>query len=211
MHRNEKCSSCSRCNDFYLEFVLIISIVVLALAVILQGRSLSQILPSLSLFLFASLRLLPSANRIIASLQTMRFTKPGVDLVYNEFHSFRAAARQVSAGSKQLTQIKDSISLRNIDFTYPSAQRKSLDGISLDIGKGSVVGVIGQSGSGKTTLVNILTGLLQPDSGQLMVDGLDITDSVHLLQQFIGYVPQNIFLVDDTLEKILLLAYRTKK
>lgn len=186
---------------FYLEFVLIISIVVLALAVILQGRSLSQILPSLSLFLFASLRLLPSANRIIASLQTMRFTKPGVDLIYTEFRGFRTEVKQEHYSSKVIAQIKHSISLKNIDFTYPAAQRKSLEGISLEIETGSVVGIIGQSGSGKTTLVNILTGLLAPDSGQLLADGIDITDSLHGLQKVIGYVPQNIFLVDDTLEK----------
>jgi hypothetical protein len=80
---------------------LIISIVLIALVVILQGKEIASILPSLSLFLFASLRLLPSANRVIANLQTMRFTKPGVDLVYNEFSLFQAEETIVRSSGDQ--------------------------------------------------------------------------------------------------------------
>lgn len=186
---------------FYIELVLIISIVILALVVIIQGKSIGAILPSLSLFLFASLRLLPSTNRIIASLQTMRFTKPGVDLVHDELKNFQSENNNLPVPSGSIVRIKESICLKNINYTYPSAQHKSLDSINFEIRIGSVVGIIGQSGSGKTTLANIITGLLQPISGQLLVDNVDITLSVYELQKFIGYVPQNIFLIDDTLKR----------
>jgi len=186
---------------FYLELVLIISIVILAFVVVVQGKSIGAILPSLSLFLFASLRLLPSSNKIIASLQTMRFTKPGVDLVYDELKNFQSEHQYLPVASGSISRIKESVCLKNIDYTYPSAQHKALDSVNLDIKIGSVVGIIGQSGSGKTTLANILTGLLQPTSGQLLVDNIDITSDVYELQKFIGYVPQNIFLVDDTLQQ----------
>jgi ABC-type multidrug transport system fused ATPase/permease subunit len=184
---------------FYLELVLIISIVIIALSVIFQGKSIGAILPTLSLFLFASLRLLPSANRIIANLQGMRFTKPGVDLVYNEFTGFKPASKQ--SGTEKIQAIRRSIQLKGIDFTYPTAQHKALDSINLDITAGSVIGIIGQSGSGKTTLINIMTGLLEPDSGQVLVDDIDVTDSIGELQKLTGYVPQSIFLLDDTLKR----------
>ncbi len=186
---------------YYIELVLIISIALLALVVMEQGKSMNLILPSLSVFLFASLRLLPSANRIIANLQTMRFTKPGIDLVYAEFNSFRSEKENSNPALSKIEKIHSAIHLDNIDFTYPSASQKALDAISLDIRLGSVVGIIGQSGSGKTTLVNILTGLLKPDSGKVLIDDTDITDSIFELQKFIGYVPQHIFLIDDTLKR----------
>ena len=184
---------------FYLELVLIISIVLIALTVILQGKAIGSILPSLSLFLFASLRLLPSANRVITGLQTMRFTKPGVDLVYNEFSNFYTEKKK--EWDVNIHSIKESIRFKNIGFTYPTAPHKALDNINMDILSGSVVGIIGQSGSGKTTLVNIMTGLLQPGSGQIFIDDTDITGSISELQKFIGYVPQTIFLLDDTLKR----------
>jgi ABC-type multidrug transport system fused ATPase/permease subunit len=188
---------------FYLELVLIISIVLIALVVILQGKSISTILPSLSVFLFASLRLLPSANRVIANLQTMRFTKPGIDLVYAEFKTFESENLHIPTGEPEIEKIKSVISLQHLSFTYPSATGKALDDINLDIPVGSVTGIIGQSGSGKTTLVNILNGaaqsIIRENHLSMMHDVTDI--QVYELQKFIGYVPQHIFLIDDTLTK----------
>jgi len=187
---------------FYLELVLIVSIVLIALTVIFQGKQIGSILPSLSLFLFASLRLLPSSNRVIANLQTMRFAKPGVDLVYEEFNNFQPEQKDnKETGTGNIHSVNASIRFKDIDFTYPSAQHKALDSINLDIAAGSVVGVIGQSGSGKTTLVNIMTGLLKPDAGQILIDEKEVTGSIKELQKFIGYVPQTIFLLDDTLQR----------
>jgi ABC-type multidrug transport system fused ATPase/permease subunit len=186
---------------FYLELVLIISIVLIALVVILQGKAIASILPSLSLFLFASLRLLPSANRVIANLQGMRFTKPGVELVYHEFKIFHSGNQQVTIGSEKINKIHSQISVQNLDYTYPSGAQKALNDVNLHIPIGSVIGIIGQSGSGKTTLVNVLTGLLHASSGKILIDDQDVTDSIYELQKFIGYVPQHIFLIDDTLKR----------
>jgi ABC-type multidrug transport system fused ATPase/permease subunit len=201
-HSQRRVQFIQQVQRFYLELVLIVSIVIIALTVILRGQSIALILPSLSLFLFASLRLLPSANRVISNLQTMRFTKPGVDLVYNEFNGFvseNKAAVPVTAG--KIKTISESIRLKDIGFSYCSAQKKALEGVNIDIPIGSVIGIIGQSGSGKTTLVNVMTGLLQACSGAILIDDIDVTDSISELQKFIGYVPQTIFLVDDTLKR----------
>ena len=198
-HSQRKVQFIQQVQRFYLELVLIISIVLIAFIVILQGKSMGHILPSLSLFLFASLRLLPSANRVIANLQTMRFTKPGVDLVYQEFKEFHSQKITNSVSLPNIDSIKESIQLQNIVFTYPNVEQPALNSINLNLPMGSVIGIIGQSGSGKTTLVNVLTGLFKPDSGKILIDDINVTDSIYELQKFIGYVSQTIFLIDDTL------------
>ncbi len=184
----------------YLEFVLIVSIALLSMVVLFRGNTIGTILPSLSIFLFAALRMLPSANRIITSLQAMHFTKAGVDLVCRELKSFGNEKPLPNTFPVGISSVNQAVTFHDISFTYPSAAIKSLDNINLEIKIGSVVGIIGQSGSGKTTLVNILTGLLEPTSGKVSVDGMDVTNRLYELRKFIGYVPQNIFLLDDSLK-----------
>lgn len=198
---NRKSQFMQHVQRFYLEFILIISIVVLCFAIMFRGESISNILPSLSLFLFASLRMLPSANRIISNLQAMRFTKAGVDLIHEEFKTFVDQGDAKDIQENGISTISDSIEFDRISYTYPMAQQQALDAVSIRIQAGTVVGIIGQSGSGKTTLVNMLTGLLTPSSGKYLVDGNDITRSSRQIQKLIGYVPQTIFLLDDTLKR----------
>lgn len=183
----------------HIELVLVLGIAVLSIAVILQGRSIGSILPSLSLFMFASLRLLPSSNKIIVALQSIRFAKPGLELVFTEFDQFAKEGDRGEAKA-EAPVIGSSIALRDITYTYPSATRAALESVSMEMPVGSVTGIIGQSGSGKTTLVNILTGLLKPSSGSIEIDGRDLTASIRHFDGLIGYVPQQIFLIDDTLE-----------
>ena len=191
---------------YYLEFVLILSIGLLSVMVIFQGKSINSILPSLSLFLFAALRTLPSANRIITSLQSMRFSKAGVDLLYDELEIFKKENENVPFTKGTTETISNEISFENVSYQYPSAKHPSLVNVDFQITIGSVIGIIGQSGAGKTTLVNILTGLLKPSSGSVKIDNRDITEHMFELRKFVGYVPQSIFLVDDTLKRNIALV-----
>ncbi|MES2003005.1 MAG: ABC transporter ATP-binding protein [Bacteroidota bacterium] len=182
----------------YLELVMISSMVLLVFALTMQGRTLQLLLPSLGLFLFASLRLLPSANRIIGSLQTMRFTEPAVTLICDELGQEEPIAFPDNLYQK--IEIKKSLRLTDINYHYPNSTQNILKGINLVIPLGTVVGITGHNGSGKTTLINILTGLLEPSSGQVWADEIDTTRNIRALQKQIGYVPQHIFLTDDTLK-----------
>lgn len=186
---------------YYLELVLMISVMLLAGAVIAQGRMINDILPSLSLFLFAALRMLPSANRIISSLQAMRVSRPSVDMLYEELMLCQKENETEVLPSDTPVRMNRFIGFYQLSYSYPSSGHKSLDDINLEIMAGSVVGIIGQSGSGKTTLVNILTGLLKPGSGKVVVDDIDITSRMVDFRKQIGYVPQNIFLIDDSLKR----------
>jgi ATP-binding cassette, subfamily B, bacterial PglK len=93
------------------------------------------------------------------------------------------------------------IVLDRLTFAYPTTARKALDDISLTIHKGQSIGIIGKSGSGKTTLVDVILGLFEPQSGDIQVDGVSVYRDLRAWQNILGYVPQSIFLTDDTLER----------
>jgi ABC-type multidrug transport system fused ATPase/permease subunit len=97
--------------------------------------------------------------------------------------------------------LASSITIENLSFSYETASTQALTGVSIDIARGEAVGLVGPSGSGKSTLVDILLGLLEPTSGRVLVDGDDIHDNLRGWQDQIGYVPQSIFLTDDTLRR----------
>jgi ABC-type multidrug transport system fused ATPase/permease subunit len=186
---------------YYLELVLIVSVMLLSGAVIAQGRTISAILPSLSLFLFAALRMLPSANRIISSLQAMRVSRPSVEMLYEELMLCQRENEKELLPTDSIVTMNQSICFDQVSYSYPSSSLKSLESIDLQIRSGSVVGIIGQSGAGKTTLVNILTGLLKPTAGKILVDDMDITEHMVDFRKQIGYVPQSVFLIDDSLKR----------
>ena len=97
--------------------------------------------------------------------------------------------------------MKNSLVLENISFRYEGTKKYILDSISLTIPKGKSAGFIGPSGAGKTTIIDLILGLLNPESGKILVDGNDIHKNLNLWQQHIGYIPQNIFLSDNSIRR----------
>lgn len=169
----------------------------------------------LGVFALASIRLLPALGNVIASANDVRYASYSLDKLYLDLKNLeqikaedQARLRQ-SVGRAMLDDtatlpplhFNQQLTLDQVVYQYPSTDRNSLEGISLTIRKGDAIGLIGRSGAGKTTLVDVILGLLVPTSGDIQTDGVSIYQNLRAWQNLIGYVPQSIFLTDDTLTR----------
>jgi ABC-type multidrug transport system fused ATPase/permease subunit len=165
------------------------------------NTSMDAFVPILGLFASAAFRLLPSFNRCLSSFQTIRFSQSSVQVLYNEFSNRTRSLFNSSDTIVNKLPLERDIVLNNVSFKYAGAETYSVKDVSLTIKRGEIIGIIGTSGSGKSTLVDIILGLLEPEKGVVLVDGFDINEDTRNWQDNIGYVPQSIFLIDDTLRK----------
>ena len=193
---------------YVLEPLAFGGLVVAVLLLAAKGRDFSDILPNLGVMALAGYRLLPSLQLLYSQLNQISAMRHAVDEVYDEFvaaetdRSILPAISTDALARATPFHWNDSIILREISFRYPRASRPALDGISLIIAKNTSLGVIGPTGSGKSTLVDLLLGLYQPAAGSILIDGQPLTpELVPSWQASIGYVPQDIFLIDDTIAR----------
>ena len=182
---------------YALETLAFGSLIVIIIISILRGNSGADIMPMLSLYAFAGYRLLPSLQTVFSNLTKFKFHLPILNNLVDDFVNYRS----VDFGkSSEKLNLKKEIELSKVSYTYPNAHKPSLDQLNLIINPNTTVGIVGSSGAGKTTLVDIFLGLLNIDSGNFRVDGIDITP--HNLQAWrngAGYIPQSIYLTDDTI------------
>ena len=143
---------------------------------------------------------MPSVNKMLIAAQALRFGLTVIDSLHKEF-SLSIPELTKTRGPVAFRPFHRALELNEITYAYPSAGEPSLKKVSLVLKHGEAVGIIGTSGAGKSTLVDILLGLLSPDSGEVRVDGRDIQENLRNWQDQIGYVPQSIFLIDDTLRR----------
>ena len=209
-HHNETSARVSRHQSFvtqvprlFFELLAILGLVVLVVSMVLQGKTSTEILPVLGLFAAASFRLMPSMTRIIGAIQNLRFSVPVIDELSGELS---LAGRAPAFERVELLPLTKMIKLDEISFTYPGGEKRVLQDVSLNIPAGAFVGFIGKSGEGKSTLIDLILGLLEPESGHVYVDGVDIRSNIRGWQNQIGYVPQSIFLMDDTLRNNIALG-----
>lgn len=183
--------------------------IIWAMVALSAGR-LESVLPTLGVMAMAGYRLLPNLQGLYNNLHMVATNRFSLDELGEELDfsspsypiriSKRAAAGAPGALADKGPLFSKSIELRNITFSYAGAERPTLQGISLRIEKGQSIGFVGQTGSGKSTLINLLLGLYDPVSGEILVDGKPLGKPVSpKWQTRIGYVPQEIFLMDDTL------------
>lgn len=182
----------------WLELLAVCGLAALVLTMLAQGRALAAVLPTLGVFAAAAFRLMPSANRMMRAVQSLRYGRAVIDTVHSEL---KIAAPSKKDDKSGLTHFRGRLELDKVSFTYPGSSTPALTGLSLTIQNGETVGFIGASGAGKSTLVDILLGLLTPDVGEVRVDGKDIHTNLRGWQEQVGYVPQSIFLTDDTLRR----------
>lgn len=183
-----------------LELLAVCALAGLVLVMLATGRALESLLPVLGLFAVAAFRLLPSANRAINAVQSIRYSLPAIKVIHHEVLLSRAAA-QAPVSAPLAQRFREALTLAEVSFQYPGTPGATLQQISMKIPRGACVGFIGGSGAGKSTLVDVILGLQVPSGGVVSVDGVDIQRNLRGWQGQIGYVPQSIFLTDDTLRR----------
>jgi len=183
----------------YLELLAVISLAIILMVKMKDGTSISEIIPTLGVFVAAAFRLIPSAFRILSSVQNIKYTEPVANLLTQEMELIRNN-RSIERSIEKLS-FSNNLVLKNVTFSYPNTSTDALTSISLEITKGQSVGFVGISGSGKSTLINVILGLLPPSRGNIFVDDIDVQTHLHEWQNQIGYVPQDIYLTDNSLRE----------
>jgi ATP-binding cassette, subfamily B, bacterial PglK len=185
----------------WLEFLAVTGLVLLVLIMMAQGQKVSSIVPTMGLFAIAAFRMMPSVNRILNAIQSLRYGLPAINRLFDDFQLSPVRLDNASITDKySITLLKD-ICLSDITYNYPDSDASALVNVNIKIQQGKSIGLIGQSGSGKSTSIDIIMGLLSPNLGQVLVDGNDIQINLRSWQDQIGYVPQSIYLTDDTLRR----------
>ena len=181
----------------YLELISVIGLSIFIISSIGRGVKIEDTIAILSVFALGAFRLIPSVNRILTNVQAVRYALPSIDLLHKEFKNLKQNYNQNKL--EDALSFENSIELKNISYKYPKTDQFVLNNLSLKISKGSTIGIIGESGSGKSTLIDLITGLLKPSEGYFCIDHKNLKKS-SFLNLKIGYVPQSIFLLDNSLK-----------
>lgn len=186
---------------YILETVCIIGMIIAVIGKLLWGRrDLNAFVVQMSAFAVAAFRLLPSVGKISAYINNIMYSIPSLDLIYKdlkEIENFIPKENDISVVEKW--NFNNSIELLNVSYAYEGTDKKVLNNISLTIRKGETVALIGSSGAGKTTLADVFLGLLIPQQGSIRVDGKNIYENMNSWHRMLGYIPQTIYLSDDTI------------
>lgn len=183
------------------EVLMVFGILVAVVIVSMQDRA-GEIVAVLGLFGFAGFRLVPSANRIAQQINFVHYWLPSLDIVEREFAEIsRPTAEPAPHDGGGRLPFRDRLEFRDVSYKYPAAERPSLNRISLTVRAGESIGLVGLSGAGKSTLVDVIIGVFHPQQGTITVDGNDIFAHLPEWRRLIGYVPQRIYILDDTLRR----------
>lgn len=184
-----------------METILICSILLTMCLRILQGADIKAFVVTLSVFALAAIRLLPSFNRITEYIGIIMYNKSGVDSVFEDLKEIEKLERKSNYQKSDVEKLslKNEIDVKNLKFAYPNAERMIFENASIRIYKNESVAFVGSSGAGKTTLADIIIGVLEPIQGTVAVDGIDIFTHLDAWHKTIGYIPQMIYLMDDTI------------
>jgi len=188
----------------FLEFIAVFAVAVTAILFVITKFSNEQILPIISLLAVCAVRLIPAFNLIISSLSSRRFSTASFELVSREMTNVPIEDKfrnNNSIGGKSYKKyfFKNQIKFENVFFLHENSNAKILQNIFLEIKQGQKIGIIGKSGAGKSTLIDLILGLIKPTKGKILIDNLNLDYNLRDWQKQIGYVPQDIYLLDDTI------------
>lgn len=200
---NLKSTIISNSPRYLLEYLIVVILLLFIYLINDYENDLVSILPTLGIFGLAALRIIPSVNSIIKSLTEFRFGKYATSVI----------AKDLKIGIEKKFITKQSIEdlnfskleFKDVNFKYNSKDALLLNNINFEINKGDYVGIIGSSGSGKTTILNLVIGLLNPNSGQIKVNNENVENKIKEWQLNLAYLPQDVFLLDGSLKENITL------
>ena len=186
---------------YIVEAVCMTGLVFAIIIKILFGEAdMIHFIPQLTVFATAAFRLLPSVGRINGYVTQMLSYMPSIDLVYNDLKEIeKYKVKEAEETENNYCQLNKEIYVDHVSFRYESGNEEILHNVELTVPKGKMVAFIGTSGAGKTTMVDIILGLLEPNQGHVFADGIDIHRNLAVWHKQIGYIPQTIYLADDTI------------
>ena len=199
-----------------IEMVSICSTLAFIAFMIYKGKEIETLIPTLGAFAMAAMKLMPSANRIVAALNQVAFLKPSLDKLIDDIELFEGddikynelRKQKVNKEKVRLT-FNDKIELKGISYSYQNSDKLVLDDADMIIPIGKSIGIVGASGAGKTTAVDVLLGVLLPIKGEILADNVNVMEHYSEWLSHIGYIPQSIFLMDDDIKSNV--AFGVKK
>ena len=193
----------------FIEAVAVSALAVLVAVLIGYGNAdTATVLPTLGLFAVAAMRLMPSLSKMVSAITTYRENTAAVDIIHADLFENNQAPEPRAEGAESPTPLSfaDNLKMENLAYRYPGAAELTLSNIDFQIERGRSVAVVGKSGAGKTTLIDLILGLLSPTGGSIRADERDIFSNIADWQRRIGYVPQDVYLTDDTLRRNIALG-----
>ena len=193
----------------WLEPMAMLGLLALAVWFLTNDRPIQSLLPTLAVFAAAGVRLMPSVGRILSAIQVINFMGPAVAAIRDDLRHIQRSSvtnERVVAGEAKPREPLRTIEFDGVSHQYSGADEVGLRNISFKIQKGDSIGIVGRTGAGKTTLVDLLLGLLQPHEGKILVNGEDIRADIRSWTSIVGYVPQHIYLIDDSILKNVALG-----
>ncbi len=194
-----------------IETIFMASMLLFIMLYMLRGGNITVLIPQLSAFAVAGIRVMPGTNRINTYLSEIAYSQPCLDYLYENLTanmkmdvngSVTGLARGAGAQAQESrTHLQDKIVLDHITYAYPNTEKNIFTDAHMEVKKGQSVGIMGPSGAGKSTVVDILLGLLQLESGRILADGVEVREHYASWLKNIGYIPQSIFMIDSTIRR----------
>jgi len=199
---NANQATLSQIPRYYLEFIALFGLSFFIAVNLFVGKDPKSLIITVGLFVAATFKITPSISKIITSIQSMNFFNPSVKVVYREMSSI--IQKQIEKDIQQKFSFQDKIEFKNVNFYYDN--KEVLKDFNLTIKRGQIIGFKGESGSGKTTFIDMLLGLYSPSLGNITIDGKIDFQLNQSWRNKIGYVPQSIYLIDDTIKNNIALG-----
>jgi ABC-type multidrug transport system fused ATPase/permease subunit len=172
-----------------------------------------ELISQLSAIAIAAFRILPSLGGISSAVNSIMFNMPALSAAYETLSQVKELEKEFTLQEKtdsehmQHVNFQDKLELKNIVFSYPNAEVRVLDGVNITIKRGQAVAFIGPSGAGKTTLSDVVLALLEPQAGQILMDGINIQELGTRWNHLVGYVPQSVYLIDNSVRNNVAFGY----